>query len=209
VNWADEIRRERRETAPWHYVDIPVDDPKGFNRARDGRGGENVIDKVTEQAKILADKSQPREKRQEALKWVVHLVGDLHQPLHCAQRNGDRGGNKRLVFYPGRREAVSLHFVWDTLIVRELIGKQKVADVAASIEKMNFINEKEWPKGTPEDWANESRGVAYGVAYLGIAADGPPPHLSPNYMNQAISDVRPQLKRGGVRLATVLNAALK
>ena len=120
-----------------------------------------------------------------------------------------KGGNKRLVFYPGRREAVSLHFVWDTLIVRELIGKQKVADVAASIEKMNFINEKEWPKGTPEYWANESRAFAYGVAYLGIAADGPPPHLSPNYLNQAISDVRPQLKRAGVRLATVLNQTLK
>jgi hypothetical protein len=47
ANWADEIRRERRETAPWHYVDIPVEDPKGFNRARDCRNGDNVIDAIT------------------------------------------------------------------------------------------------------------------------------------------------------------------
>ena len=91
-------------------MDIPFDDPKGFDRARDGRNGNNVIDAVDRQVKILADKAQPREKRVEALKFVVHFVGDIHQPLHCAERNGDRGGNKRLVFYPGGCEAVSLHF---------------------------------------------------------------------------------------------------
>jgi hypothetical protein len=209
VSWADEVKRtERRDTADWHYVNIPVDDPKGFNRARDGRDGENVIDAIDRQVKVLADRSAPREKRVEALKFVVHLVGDVHQPLHCADRN-DRGGNKRLVFYPGRREAVSLHFVWDTLIVRDFVGKQKIADVAAAIGKLNFINEREWPKGTPQDWANESRGFAYSAAYRGVDADGPPPRLSSNYVNQAISDLRPQFKRAGLRLATVLNAALR
>jgi hypothetical protein len=136
---------------------------------------------VTEQAKILADKSQPREKRQEALKWVVHLLGDLHQPLHVCERGRDRGGNTRLVFYPGRREAVSLHFVWNTLIVRDVVGKRKIADVASSLEKLHFINEKEWPKGTPEEWANEAHRVAINWCYLGIDAEGPPPQLTQTY----------------------------
>lgn len=86
ASWADQIRRERRETAPWHYVNIPHD-AQGFDRQRDGRDGDNIIDALERQAKILPDKSAPREQRQEALKWVVHLVGDLHQPLHCAERN--------------------------------------------------------------------------------------------------------------------------
>jgi hypothetical protein len=98
VNWADEIRRERRETAPWHYVNIPHD-ARGFDRARDGRDGDNVIDALERQAKVLADKTQPREKSVEALKFVIHFVGNLHRPLHCADRNGDKGGNTRLVFH--------------------------------------------------------------------------------------------------------------
>jgi hypothetical protein len=75
ASWADEIRRQERDTADWHYVNIPHD-ATSFDRKRDGRKGENVIDKLTEQTAILADRSQPKEKRAEALKWVVHLVGD-------------------------------------------------------------------------------------------------------------------------------------
>jgi nuclease S1 len=72
VSWADEIKRdERRDTADWHYVNIPHD-AKGFDRRRDGRRGENVIDKLTEQARVLADKTQPKDKRAEALRWVVY-----------------------------------------------------------------------------------------------------------------------------------------
>jgi hypothetical protein len=70
VSWADEVRRERRETADWHYVNIPHD-AKGFDRTRDGRRGENVVDKLTEQAKVV-DTIQPKDKRVEALKSVVH-----------------------------------------------------------------------------------------------------------------------------------------
>ena len=55
-----------------------------------------------------------------------------------------------------------------------MIGKQK----------LNFVNEKEWPKGTPKDWANESHGVAYSSVYIGVAADDPPPHLTLNYVER-------------------------
>ena len=72
ANWADEIRRQRGNTAPWHNVNIPHD-AQGFDRERDGRNGDNVIDAVERQAKVLADKVQPREKRVEALRFVVHL----------------------------------------------------------------------------------------------------------------------------------------
>ena len=66
VNWADEIRRERRDKASWHYVTIP-DDTDHFDRARDGRDGDNIIDAIMRETKVLADTTQLREKRVEAL----------------------------------------------------------------------------------------------------------------------------------------------
>jgi hypothetical protein len=206
VNWADEIRRERRETAPWHYVNIPVDDPKGFNRARDGCDGDNVIDAVDRQMKVLADKTQPREKRAEALKFVVHFVADLHQPLHCAERNGDKGGNGRLVFFLDRRKADSLHYVWDTALVRELIGKRKIAEVADTLAKtITPKQRKEWAVGAAEQWVNESHGIAVEKIYATVVADGDPPKLGADYVNASTPVVAEQIKRARVRLAAILN----
>jgi hypothetical protein len=208
ASWADEVKRERRETADWHYVNIPAE-VLTYDAKRDGRSGDNVIDKLSEQAKVLADRSAPREKRVEALKWVVHLAGDLHQPLHVTERGKDRGGNTRLVFYPGRREAVSLHYVWDTLVVRDMIGKRKIADVAAALLKQNFPNEQEWSKGTPLAWANEAHVVARGSCYRLVPAEGLPPKLTSVYVTDARADIEVQVKRAGIRLVMLLNVELK
>ena len=76
---------------------------------------------------ILGDESKPRSKRLEALKFVVHFMGDLHMPLHCAD-DGDRGGNDKLVRFktPGRRgrgSKIKLHALWDRLIEIQHRGK--------------------------------------------------------------------------------------
>ncbi len=84
VSWADQVRRERRESAPLHYVNIRVD-ADGYDPKID-RDGNNVMDAIERFAKVLADKSAAKEDRVEALKFLVHFVGDLHQPLHCAER---------------------------------------------------------------------------------------------------------------------------
>jgi hypothetical protein len=94
-----------------------------------------VIDAIEREAAVLADKTQPREKRVEALEFVIHFIGDLHQPLHCADRNGDKGGNGRLVFFLDRRRADSLHYVWDTALVREVVGRRTISEVAEAISK--------------------------------------------------------------------------
>jgi hypothetical protein len=149
VSWADEVRRERKETAPWHYVNIPID-ATGYDPVKHGNGGENVIDAIERFAKVLADKTAPKEDRVEALKFLIHFVGDLHQPLHCAERNGDKGGNGRLVFFPGRKKAVSLHAVWDTLILPRSKGKQRVAEYGDALNaKITDKQAKAWATGTP------------------------------------------------------------
>src|ERR1700731_4481412 len=94
--WADEIRPQRRETARWHFVDIPIHPPPGtpaaYDPGRDCPGNDCVVAAIERFAAVLRDKTAAPRERLEALKLVVHFVGDAHQPLHCADNN-DRGGN--------------------------------------------------------------------------------------------------------------------
>jgi hypothetical protein len=94
ANFADFVRHnpdhpEFADSAPWHFVDIP-NDVGGYDPKRDCKGGQCVIDRIEKFKGVLAGDS-PTEDRLNALMFLVHLVGDLHQPLHCSDRN-DRGG---------------------------------------------------------------------------------------------------------------------
>src|SRR5437773_1232892 len=98
--YASHCRRNgARIRAPWHYVHIPVTE-NTFDEQRDGRRCDNVIDALNAQIKTLSDKSQSREKRAEELKWIVHLVGDLHQSTVDRQRPSEGCPLARLL---GRR----------------------------------------------------------------------------------------------------------
>jgi hypothetical protein len=90
--WADEHRRDIKGSGPWHYVDVRLDEPRYDARfsGPDPRKG-CVVDKLMEFVNILGDPARPVEERRVALRFVIHLVGDLHQPLHVGN-NGDRGG---------------------------------------------------------------------------------------------------------------------
>jgi len=209
ASWADEIRRQRQETAPWHYVDIPTD-AKGFDAKRDGQNGNNVTDKINDFKAVLQDAKATKDARVEALKFLVHFVGDIHQPLHCAERNKDKGGNARLVFFLDHPRAVNLHSVWDTAILINHKGGVRNLDYA---EKLNAGIKPEqaaaWATGTTVDWANESHDLAISSAYKDVPADGPPPKLNQAYVDAAGKVIDVQLQRAGVRLATILNDIFK
>lgn len=89
AGWADEIRRQRRDTATYHYVNI-AHDAKAYDRKRDDPEGDNIIVMIGRFESVLADRSKPKEERREALLFLVHLIGDIHQPLHVVDRNGDK-----------------------------------------------------------------------------------------------------------------------
>lgn len=86
--WADEIRPQRPETSRWHYVNIPINPPAGtppaYDARRDCPTGDCVVAKIGAFEAVLRDKAAPPRQRLEALKWLVHLVADINQPLHCA-----------------------------------------------------------------------------------------------------------------------------
>ncbi len=188
---------------------IPVD-AAGYDPQKHGNGGENVIDAIERFAKVLAEKTTPKEHRGEALKFLVHFVGDLHQPLHCADRNGDKGGNGRLVFFPGRKKAVSLHMVWDTLILPRSKGKRSVAEYGDALNaKITEKQAKAWAKGTPREWAAECWQLARDVVYRDIPPVGDPPVITEEYVARAQPVIDEQIQKAGVRLAETLNLAFR
>src|SRR4030095_4434754 len=145
-----------------------------------------------------------------ALKFLVHFIGDLHQPLHCADRNGDKGGNTRLVFFLDRKKAISLHAVWDTFILPQSKGKRSVAEYGAELNgRITSKQAKAWAKGTPVDWAMESWRLARDVAYADVPADGDPPKLGEDYVARAQPVVDEQIQKARVRVAGALNLAFR
>jgi hypothetical protein len=204
ASWADEIRRARPETGTWHYIDIPIDKPH-LDMARDCPHGDCVIAKIADFRKVLADPSTPAPARREALLFLIHLVGDMHQPLHCANNN-DKGGNAVHVQFFGQPS--NLHSVWDSGLLGRM-GSEEQLFPALSEESAR--REKKFAKGTVEDWAEQSHMATVKIVYgkLPQAAPGQPVVLDAAYEQAADPLIRLQIEKAGARLARVLNEALK
>ena len=114
--WADEVRNEPRwrHTTRWHWVNLPREQPCTFDDRRDCRGGDCVIGAIEKQLAILSNPRSSDAKRRIALKFVVHMVGDVHQPFH-AGFGFDRGGNDTQLQF--NRRGWNLHALWDSAMV--------------------------------------------------------------------------------------------
>ena len=140
----------------------------------------------------------------EALKFVIHFVGDLHQPLHC-EDDGDNGGNKRHVIFDGHPD--NLHWVWGMGLLQH-INRDSEA-LAAQLERRITAQERaSWVKGSIGDWGMESHQLAQKVAYGNLCSQNPAP-IRAGYERQAEPLIELQLEKAGVRLAYLLNATLK
>ncbi len=118
ATWADENSREIPGSAAWHFVNVRISSP--HYSPRDCRPQGCVVTKIAEFRTILADQHAPRSRRRMALRFFVHLVQDLHQPMHVADRN-DRGGNNLQLRY-GRYDNTNLHQVWDSGLLRQAVS---------------------------------------------------------------------------------------
>lgn len=211
ANWADDVRTS--DNAGWHFIDIedraPVtkaDEPKYCKTQS------CVVDQVNADIKLLKGKTAPALKRFEALKFLVHFVGDLHQPLHCADDH-DRGGNDKLVLFrkPGshaKAAKIKLHALWDRLI--EVNTSEDPRELADDLEQRISVEHKaSWIQGTPADWAWESYSLAHDSIYSEFSpgptsAQGVP--LPDDYYGPKMRGiVDGQLEKAGIRLAQILN----
>lgn len=207
--WADQIRNDRPQTKPWHFVDIPNNAP-GYDPARDCKNQNCAVARIDLFAKQLADRKAAKAKRVEALKFVIHFVGDIHQPLHGAEDDNDQGGNLVFVTVDGITD--KLHSVWDTQLVNKLGSTPE--EIAENLEsRISEADVKKFSRGTPKDWAEESHKIAHDFIYAqskGKEHDEDNPVVLPNdYLAKALPIVRSRLSLGAVRLAMVLNKAFE
>jgi hypothetical protein len=201
ATWADDVKRERPATAPWHYVDIPITDT-AYDSLRWCAAGNCVIGALERQIAILGDKSRPDSARSEALRWVVHLVGDVHMPLHAGDR-GDRGGNDVKLTFLGTQS--NLHSVWDGGLLKAMgrTDDELVADLERQLAGRTDL--ARMSLGSPRDWAMQSHDVARDVAYRHLPASL---ELGQDYVDASRAAVMEQLVRASVRLTAVLQRAL-
>jgi hypothetical protein len=198
------------DTGALHYSNIP-NDQATFDRARDCKDDQCVVAAVEKFAAVLKDKSQSRDKRREALIYVVHFMGDLHQPMHAAggqikdEQSGqmvmDRGGNLVKIRFLGTE--TNLHSAWDSALIDW--GPRNVEEYVERLMEyeMRGRSVEELQRGTLVDWFNESHYAAVHDAYA--VGNGT---LGGEYAQKNIGVVYERLLKGGLRLRKVLEDAL-
>lgn len=222
ASWADQHRKEMPGTAGWHYVDIPLAAP-AYQAARDCPRDNCIVAQLEHFTRTLADRSASPQARLEALKWVVHLAGDIQQPMHAVD-NDDKGGNTVQVQFFG--VGTNLHSVWDGRVIEHQldlklgpnysIDRTAVASRAMQLDaRITPAERAQWaPAGTLAtldarvvDWANESHHLARTVAYTDLVKPSGAA-WSERYQAKAWPVIRQRLQQGGVRLAELLDEAL-
>lgn len=213
-DWADHVKGEFPQSYGWHFVDIP-ENAAGFSEARDcfhpQRNYWNtnvdhhncVVDRIEMFAQVLGNQTASREQRLEALKWVVHLVADAHQPLHAVAE--EHGGNdiELPVFGSGEcgPRRCNLHGVWDDALIWH--ARLRNGEYVQQLEQLIRTEHLEQQSGgTPADWVNESHAEAQRILEHRPAA------VDEAYYRQNIGTVDRRLALAGLRLAELLNQTL-
>ena len=218
--WADEFRSEHEETGPWHYINIMF--RADGKQIKSTVSGENVSWAVTRFRKRLADGSLSDRQRAEAFRFLIHFVGDAHQPMHNVSRitdehpDGDLGGNK-FEIVPGKSLPswnTNLHSLWDSGCGAFDIGVRAWERGAeAKIEALSIKIENAYPLALlkdeakvldPETWVQKGYRIAQEFAYN--APEGGTPDRY--YVKTAQEICMKHAALAGYRLAAILNEAL-
>lgn len=251
ATWADHYRDEDQrklhytETENWHFVDLEIASPDlaaacfqfpklpAGTLASNGAAKDCALDKIQEFQAELASPATSQAERIMALKFLMHFVGDIHQPLHASTNQGDAGANCEQVEVAADGPAFALHHYWDTEAVDDLVKKdpqtpardkqaKRISD--ATLKKVAQEwgaqiaagDAASWARGDAKAWVQESYGVSKSTAYnlpphtACKIGDHPPVFALPDtYQAQAETTVKGQIQRAGVRLAAVINGALK
>ncbi len=222
ATWADKYRNHHRETAAWHFVDIELGHPDlaaacfGFpalgpgQSASAGPAQDCVVGKIDQFERELSSPATPQAERILALKFLMHFVGDVHQPLHASDHD-DRGGNCIGLSPSPDAHDNNLHAYWDTGVV-EALGGSASAIAAKLNAQITPAQAAAWSRGDAGAWAMESFRLAmkdtYALPGRPTCGDHGSVALSSAYQAQAQRDAAIQLERAAVRMAVILNRAL-
>ena len=208
-SWADCIKNDQAKWGyanAWHYQNVDI--CKAFDLATPCVDGNCVSAQIDRNFAALKDRSLPAQDRLKAMAFLIHFVGDLHQPLHAGDR-GDKGGNEVKARY-GIMPPSNLHAIWDGRI-----AERGITDGPNLVRRYSRRAAANLGSGTSAQWSEESwkisRDIAYATALNGDPC-GPKPTavvtIDDTDMAASRAALRLQIKRGGLRLARLLNAAL-
>ena len=200
ANWADELRERDpdlgRRSARWHYVNMAEDDCAPVP-ARQCAGGDCVFAAIQAQRDVLADRTRPLDERRQALKFLVHFVGDAHQPLHAGFAR-DRGGNTHQIRHAG--EGSNLHRLWDgALPARPDLSRRRHVHALTGLALPAGAAQTD-----PVQWAVAScRIVLQPGFYPRVGAE-----VGDDYLERWRPTADLQLRLAGDRLARLIESAL-
>jgi hypothetical protein len=191
--WMDEIRSDStyNYASDWHWVTIP--EGKTYEQSEKNRNGD-LIETIGRLISALkSGKLSPKDET-ENLKMLIHLIGDIHQPLHVGAANDHGGNDIRVSWF---RAESNLHRVWDSEMIDDT--KLSYTELAESLEKPDATRVALWQKSSVQDWATESIGYREQVYRYGNGK------LGYRYAYENFHIVRYRLLQAGIRLAGVLN----
>ncbi|MGJ8593091.1 MAG: S1/P1 nuclease [Aquaticitalea sp.] len=193
--FADEIKSDDRykKFSTWHYVNMPFDIT--YEESTKNEEGD-LVSGIAYCKKIILDDTSSNDDKAFYLKMLIHLVGDLHQPMHVGLES-DRGGND--IKLQWQFKDTNLHSVWDSKMIDDY-GMSYI-ELANNLDYITKAQVKAIQSGSIEDWVNDSQQVAK-VVYASVKEGD---NLRNDYMYLNFDTVRTQLQKGGIRLAKVLN----
>jgi hypothetical protein len=206
ANWPDFIKSDTTHrydhTSPWHYLDFPVNSSRAqFDEVLKAHSsGENLYAQTQVMIQQLKDPKTSKNDKVFALTFLIHLMGDLHQPLHIG-RDEDQGGNKVQLMWFDR--PTNLHRVWDEHLIE--FQQLSYTEYTQALDTASAAEVRKFQGGSIADWMFESNQLSNKVYSLTHAND----KLSYRYNFWFISDLNSQLLKGGLRLAAVLNNIYK
>lgn len=198
--WPDQLRSrpEWAHSKPWHYINV-ADDASVAAAAR--ASDDNALAVLARFEAELRDRRLPAGQRSIALRFIAHLVADIHQPLHVG-RAADRGGNDIEVIVRGK--ATNLHAVWDGWAL-SAAARQRPADDARRLQQIDTAELRRWQVAEPLVWAEESMALRPGI--YAFSREFAPSVLGQPYLNSVQTTLDRRLAQAGVRLAARLNMA--
>jgi hypothetical protein len=194
--WPDKAGRQIPDMNPYHFINFPKD-ANAYDQQRDCKLRNCIIEAIAWYVQVLTSPDAPRNEKRTALRFIAHLVGDIHQPLHAGFAE-DRGGNSVDVRFTGKK--TNLHSLWDTGLLE--LEEGTAADIAARIDAaMTPEDRNQWQGTSPAQWALESLAVVRSHVYKVPVSD----EVSADYIDRARPLIRTRLAQAGERLAALLN----
>jgi hypothetical protein len=245
ATWADKFRASSEEaseaTGNWHFVDTDFDHantaqacdhPPFTGPASEGPAKDCVIDKIEQFRQELKSGQTSPQERLKALQFLLHFVGDVHQPLHAITRtetgasHDDRGGNCVGILHGNAHAPIRLHSYWDTNLVVDALRRDAEEAAGSLMSLLTPANRQKWAGGDASAWASEAYEIAKAQVYIGVVDhapaetgfifrgfDGKPDEkcgpskvydISTGYDTTGEGVVKEQLAKAGLRLAGVL-----